>query len=90
MWTNFFDMASGGQEKLRFSQIWIEADEKEACSLFEIMFCVNPKSIECECCGEDYAITEMENVPSHSVGYKISLTDIKNFFEYGFLPVYNI
>jgi hypothetical protein len=58
MWTCFFDVRSGGGLKLDWQHIFIQADEETACRIFEEKFGRNPHNVTCECCGEDYAITE--------------------------------
>jgi hypothetical protein len=66
MWTQFSDMSSGGRSKLEWSSIFIELAEGDAIEYFKSTFNRDPNNITCECCGEDYAITEHddENVPS--------------------------
>jgi len=57
-WTRFWDMASGGNEKEKYSLIYIEAPQDEAVAMFESKFGHNPYNVTCECCGEDYAVDE--------------------------------
>ena len=66
MWTRFFDMSSGGKEKLEHTVIWIEAKERKAVWIFESMFNRSPLNVTCKCCGPDYSIDEFESGP-HSV-----------------------
>ena len=61
-WTQFWDMHSGGGQKLEWSQIFIEAPEAEAISVFYSRFERNPNRVSCTCCGEDYAIHERETL----------------------------
>ena len=58
VWTHFWDMHSGGDQKLDWSNIYIEAPEAEARSIFYARFKRNPERVTCTCCGEDYAISE--------------------------------
>ena len=44
-WTNFFDMASGGTEKLDFTNIWIEAPESEAVPIFIEVFGIDKVNV---------------------------------------------
>lgn len=59
MWTRFFDMNSGGEQKLDWEYIYIEAPEREAKEVFERIFCRDPENITCQCCGQDYSISEI-------------------------------
>lgn len=59
MWTQFWDMHSGGSLKINpYNQIYIEAPEREARELFRERFGRDPDNITCHCCGEDYAVEE--------------------------------
>lgn len=59
-WFEFYDMASGGYEKESFPYISIEARSKaEAIKLFRKVFGRDPLNITCDCCGEDYVISEV-------------------------------
>ena len=58
MWTTFWDMHSGGEQKEKFSLCFIEAPEKEAISVFYSRFKHNPERVTCTCCGGDYSISE--------------------------------
>ena len=59
MWTQFWDMHSGGGLKEKdFQYIYIEAPEEEAKVIFYNRFGHNPNRISCTCCGEDYSISE--------------------------------
>lgn len=61
-WTQFWDMHSGGGQKLKWAKIYIEAPEKEAISVFYSRFGRNPHRVTCTCCGEDYSITESDTL----------------------------
>lgn len=58
MFTRFFDMSSGGREKLEWQVIYIELPEKEAIKYFKKKFGRDPNNITCPCCGEDFSIYE--------------------------------
>ena len=58
MWTHFWDMHSGGRQKLAWGHIYIEADEKTAKSVFYARFDRNPDRVTCTCCGGDYNVDE--------------------------------
>lgn len=58
VWTQFIDMHSGGGRKLNADYIYIEATEDEAVELFEEIFGRHPYGVTCECCGDDYLISE--------------------------------
>jgi hypothetical protein len=57
-WTHFWDMHSGGGQKLDWANIFIEAPEAEAKVIFYNRFGRNPERVTCTCCGEDYSIDE--------------------------------
>lgn len=61
-WTRFFDMHSGGGQKLDWSHIYVDLPEKEAKRYFEDKFGRDPELVTCECCGEDYSISESETL----------------------------
>lgn len=67
MWTRFYDMCSGGDQKLQAEIIWVEAGEVEASEVFERVFQRDPFNVTCECCGADYSVSECES-PDISVG----------------------
>lgn len=62
MWTTFFDMFSGGEQKTPYSYIFIEAPKETAIQVFETLFKIDPYNITCNCCGEDFAIYEDESL----------------------------
>lgn len=61
VWTEFFDMSSGGGGKTSYSEIFIEAPEDEARRVFENRFKRNPDHVTCNCCGPDFAVFEVGN-----------------------------
>ena len=58
MWTHFWDMHSGGSQKEKWSQIFIEAPEEQAKKVFCNRFGHNPDRVTCTCCGPDYSIQD--------------------------------
>mgnify|MGYP001590500138 CR=1 FL=1 len=62
MWTLFWDMHSGGDQKEKWSHIYIEAPQDEAESVFYRRFGHNPNRVTCTCCGPDYSIKEEESL----------------------------
>ena len=67
MWTKFYDMFSGGSQKEPFETIYIEAPEKEAVGIFENRFGHSPYDICCECCGENYSVSESGSLEEASL-----------------------
>lgn len=59
-WTQFWDMHSGGGQKLDWSMIYIEAPKDEAEVIFQNLFGRNPHRVTCTCCGSDYSLNEDE------------------------------
>ena len=57
MWTRFMDMHSGGNQKLDWAYVYIEADEDEAVAVFQNRFGRDPYWVTCDCCGGDYSIS---------------------------------
>jgi len=62
MWTQFWDMHSGGGLKEKWHYIYIEAPEDEAIIIFYNRFGHNPHRVSCTCCGADYFIGENESL----------------------------
>ena len=86
-YTKFFDMSSGGREKLGACNIFIEAERDNAINLFERIFDRHPFNITCSCCGCDYEVYETDCEPD--VGdWVVSKSDIENF-EFGRLLEYS-
>ena len=61
-WTHFWDMSSGGSRKEKFKHCFIEAPEEEAKIIFYNRFGHNPERVSCTCCGEDYAISQEDDL----------------------------
>lgn len=61
-WTRFMDMHSGGRLKEKWQYIYIEAPQDQAEIIFYNKFGHNPNRVTCTCCGNDYSISEGENL----------------------------
>ena len=61
-WTEFYDLCSGGKQKLAWRQIFIQASMPEAMVIFFNVFGRHAGNITCSCCGPDYWITEHESL----------------------------
>ena len=68
MWTQFWDMHSGGDLKEKWAMIYIEAPKEEAEIIFYNRFGHNPHRVTCTCCGGDYSISTKEDL-SQLTGY---------------------
>jgi len=77
-WTRFFDMSSGGGNKLPSGVIWIEAEEQKAAELFEGIFGRDPNNVTCECCGSDYSFYESNFEPQDG-DWIVAKADIEKF-----------
>ena len=63
MWTHFFDMATGGEQKEDFELLCVELPKEEAVEWFYEKF-GHPAEVEsCDCglCGYDYRVTEKKS-----------------------------
>lgn len=62
-WTQFMDMHSGGGAKEEpYEYIYIEATQHEAITIFQNRFGHSPYSVACDCCGENYSISEYDTL----------------------------
>jgi len=61
-WTLFHDMHSGGGQKLPWAKIYIKAPEEKAKEIFSHVFDRHPENVTCHCCGEDYSISEGQDL----------------------------
>lgn len=61
MWTYFFDMSSGGSQKLPYKLIFIEAPEKAAIWIFKDIFDKDPEHVSCKTCGEDFSLNSFDD-----------------------------
>lgn len=63
VWTQFWDMHSGGGTKEPpYEFIYIEAPESVASLVFYNRFGHSPDRVSCTCCGEDYSVSEREDL----------------------------
>jgi len=61
--TTFIDMHSGGGTKIKpYEYIFIELPEYLAIPFFEKKFRRDPSNVTCNCCGDDYSISEHETL----------------------------
>ena len=70
MWTLFWDMHSGGDQKEKWSHIYIEAPRQEAEIVFYNRFGHNPNRVTCTCCGEDYSISEDDDLEAMTLFHR--------------------
>lgn len=56
MWTQFYDMSSGGGQKLEWKKIFVEAPKGIAVKYFKQRFRRDPEHVTCRCCGEDFSL----------------------------------
>ena len=68
-WTEFSDMHSGGGAKEKWEYIYIQADLQTAKVIFYNRFGHSPNRVTCNCCGEDYSISESDSL-AEITGYK--------------------
>lgn len=66
------DMHSGGRTKIRgVDYVYIEAPQSEAELLFAKLTKRDPNHVTCDCCGEDYSVSEhatLEEASSYERG----------------------
>lgn len=75
VWVQFMDMHSGGDCKLNWEYIYIEAtDVIDAREYFEKRFGRHPDNVTCETCGEDYSISVADKLGDFCSDY-ISASD---------------
>ncbi len=55
------DMHSGGDQKLKWGHIFIEAGKDKARTIFLNRFNRDSYNVTCQCCGDDYSVTEVDN-----------------------------
>lgn len=84
IWTHFYDMHSGGGLKQKpYQHIFIQAEEKAAKIVFYSRFGHDPDRVTCNCCGEDYSITQCSSL-SEATAYNRNCaysTDLKCWIE---------
>jgi hypothetical protein len=56
VWTQFWDMHSGGYLKTQWIQIYIEAPEDRAVEIFEKLFGQRHDDVACERCGKNFSV----------------------------------
>ena len=70
MWTQFWDMRSGGGNKEQWERIYIEAPEEKAKVIFYKRFGHNAEEVSCTCCGPDYSISEAPSLDQASAFHR--------------------
>lgn len=71
IWTHFYDMHSGGRcKEPPYEHIYIEAPQYKAEKIFSIYFGHYACETTCECCGEDYAVNEINNLEINNIEKK--------------------
>jgi len=80
-WTQFYDLHSGGFQKLKWGMIYIEAPAKEAKIIFENRFDENSDEIACSCCGPNYSISESSSLKAATACHRGCSFDNKGFVE---------
>lgn len=62
-WTQFTDMHSGGFPKIGiYTEIFIEAPQEEAISIFRDRFNQDPYDVACTCCGSNFSIATADSL----------------------------
>lgn len=73
-WFHFWDMSSGGGQKLAWKHIFIQArNEDAAVNKFKRLFDRDPNFVTCDCCGPDYSISDddtLANLTAYHRGCK--------------------
>ncbi|MBW7977996.1 hypothetical protein RY279_06645 [Bacillus velezensis] len=60
-WFKYRDMSTGGYEKSDYGTIFVEAhDEYKANDIFESELDLDPYGVACDCCGNDFWVSEVE------------------------------
>lgn len=84
MWTQFWDMSSGGGNKEDFKMCYIEAPEAEAKVIFYNRFGHDPERVTCTCCGEDYSISSEKSI-KYLTGYHRGCKNVQRNGEWVYL-----
>lgn len=81
-WTLFWDMHSGGRQKLEWEKIYIEAEDETACRVFAAKFGRQADNITCYCCGDDYAVHEYPSLEEATEYHRgVTSNNIKKFIK---------
>jgi hypothetical protein len=69
VWTQFWDMHSGGVVNVPpYTKIYVQAEEDKAEKIFEEVTGEYPYWVNCECCGGNYAVGEHTSL-AQATGY---------------------
>ena len=96
MWTQFWDMHSGGGTKQKpYERIYIEASEQDAINIFYNRFGHDPEDTACDCCGQNYSISEEEHLEQLTGFHRNCSYDskAKQYIEkanYGYTPLVSL
>lgn len=83
MWTKFWDMGSGGTTKQKpYEKIYIEAPEDEAMRIFYSRFGHWPLWVGCNCCGENYSVSEHETLDDATGYHRVNNAWVQTLEEY--------
>ncbi len=82
MWTEFWDMHSGGGCKQPpYEHIFIEAPRDAAIKVFYNRFGHNPERVSCTCCGYDYAVEEYDSLQQATAYQRACLFENDRYVE---------
>lgn len=85
MWTQFWDMHSGGSTKEPpYDKIYVELPKEQAIVWFYNRFGHSPYRVTCTCCGEDYSLYEDPSL-AQITGYHRNLRYIEKGKAYRYL-----
>jgi hypothetical protein len=73
--TRFYDMCSGGRQKLEHDVIFIEGDEASATARFMAVFGRDPHNVTCSCCGQDYSVWECDTTEDEHAENPLVISD---------------
>lgn len=84
----FWDMHSGGAQKTPYDKIYIRAySEAEAIDKFEREFQRHPFNVTCQCCGEDFSISEYDTLAEACAYFRTTHTYDKDYNIIGTITV---
>lgn len=70
-WTHFYDMHSGGGQKLDWSSIFVQAPYAEAVDWFADRY-RDPYYVTCDCCGGDYSVSEYKTLDGATEYHRVT------------------
>ena len=82
MWTRFWDMHTGGKEKMKFTTVFVEAPKDEAIQIFKDRFLIDPTKYSCcNYCGMDYAIDTYDDLSEASLHFRTQPAPLSKVIE---------